>query len=311
MLSSLAAPSVMFHHFCDTVHPRGQGAIDANELGQLIEWLGRDRLLGAHEWLDYVACGKDLSTKFCLTFDDALLCQYEVAQPVLKSFDLTAFYFVYTGYIFDDIPARLENYRYFRTVFFETVDDFYEQFFAICLSQQGEGAATFLENFERDRYPNYPRYYSDNDVRFQQMRDEFLGEQQYFAMMDAMLSERHLNHSDLSQKTMMTKNQMKSLVDSGNVVGLHSHTHPTRLAELPLARQVEEYRRNVDAVTRITGVAPIAISHPCNSYTAEGLDILRELGIYVGFRADINLRNFSNLEFPREDHSTLIRMMRG
>ena len=311
MSASRAAPSVMFHHFCDAIHPRGQGAINANELAQLIEWLGRDRLLGAPEWLDHAACGKDLTGKLCLTFDDALLCQYDVARPVLECFGLTGFYFVYTGYIFDDIPARLENYRYFRTVFFDTVDDFYVQFIAMCIAQHGDGAAEYFKNFDRARYPEYAPYYSDNDVLFQQMRDEFLGEQKYFAIMDAMIAERGLSPSDLCQKTMMTRDQMKALVDAGNIVGLHSHSHPTRLAELPFERQIDEYRRNVDAVTQITGVAPVAISHPCNSYTAAGLDVLSELGIHTGFRADVNQIDFSNLEFPREDHSTLMRIMRA
>jgi len=304
-------PSVMFHHFCDSNHPRGQGAIDAEELAQLIKWLGRDRILRADEWIDHIRIGKSTENKICFTFDDALACQYDVAAPVLEAHNLTGFFFIYTGYLFDDLLPRLEIYRYFRTVYFQTVDEFYQDFFDAVDKPGGAAAREWMARFDRKNYPAYPPYYSDNDVRFQQMRDEFLGEQRYFAIMDDMISARGLSPLELATKTMMSAAQIKALADRGHNIGLHSHSHPTVFAALSAEGQAEEYQRNVAAVTRASGRAPIAMSHPCNSYVPATLTILDELGIEFGFRADVTQKNYSRLELPREDHSTLMREMRA
>ena len=48
------------------------------------------------------------------------------------------------------------------------------------------------------------------------------------------------------------------------------------------------------------------MSHPCNSYSHDTLMILRELGISLGFAANMQVRGQSELEYPREDHANLV-----
>ena len=64
----------------------------------------------------------------CLSFDDGLLCQFDVAAPILRSRNIKAFFFVYSS-VFAANPDMLEIFRYFRTSCFENIDDFYELFF--------------------------------------------------------------------------------------------------------------------------------------------------------------------------------------
>jgi len=109
----------------------------------------------------------------------------------------------------------------------------------------------------------------------------------------------------------MSTVQIKTLSDKGHNIGLHSHSQPTLFSGLTNDQQIDEYRRNIAAVTRATGKRPIAMSHPCNSYRPETLSILNDLGIEFGFRADVSQQHYSRLELPREDHSTLIREMRA
>jgi hypothetical protein len=53
------------------------------------------------------------------------------------------------------------------------------------------------------------------------------------------------------------------------------------------------------------------MAHPCNSYGPETLSILRELGIGLGFRANMQiLSEASPFEFPREDHANILGNMR-
>jgi hypothetical protein len=53
------------------------------------------------------------------------------------------------------------------------------------------------------------------------------------------------------------------------------------------------------------------MSHPCNSYAIETIAILEKLGIRLGFRANMAAGpNRSGMEYPREDHANLLRMMK-
>jgi hypothetical protein len=83
----MVAHGVMFHHFHDDRHRRGQGSISAEQLVELIEHLGRNDILPAQEWMRRAAVGALTDTDTCLTFDDALRCQYDVALPVLRDLD--------------------------------------------------------------------------------------------------------------------------------------------------------------------------------------------------------------------------------
>lgn len=79
-----AGRSLMFHHFTNDDFPAGQGAITSSELRQIIEYTGVHNILSAQDWLSRVQSRESLEGKACLTFDDALLCQLDVALPVLK-----------------------------------------------------------------------------------------------------------------------------------------------------------------------------------------------------------------------------------
>ena len=55
----------------------------------------------------------------------------------------------------------------------------------------------------------------------------------------------------------------------------------------------------------------IAVSYPCNSYDKNTLKHMQDMGIQIGFRAnlaDIRLEDAS-LEYPRQDHANILRAM--
>ncbi len=116
--SNQFAHGIMFHHFYDGVHPHGQGAITANDFATIIEKLGPERFLAPLDWIEKSLTNTMENTDLCLTFDDGLLCQYDIALPVLNSYGLKAFWFIYTNPMMG-IPEKLEIYRLFRTVRFQ------------------------------------------------------------------------------------------------------------------------------------------------------------------------------------------------
>lgn len=305
--SPSVAPALMFHHFCGEQHPRGQGAISGDELAALIERIGPKNILPAEEWLAAFRRGALRPEQTCLTFDDNLKCQFDVALPVLRQYGLTGFWFVYTCYSTDRQLPRLEVYRHFRTVQFPDIETFYEEFFGLAARLYGDEVTAWLQRFDRANFPMYPSFYSLNDCRFRQSRDSLLGEERYFHVMDQMLVKYGFDADTIAQSVLMSEGEIAELHRNGHIVGLHSHTHPTDLSRLPEGRQAWEYERNLAAIEDIVGDKPIAMSHPCNSYDESTLRLLDRLGIEIGFRADIGKASFSPLELPRRDHSILMR----
>lgn len=298
---------VMFHHFHDSIHPAGQGSISGAQLTHLIERIGPERILPAQEFLFRAAYGQARPDDICLTFDDCLRCQYDVARPVLEQFGLTAFWFVYTSVLQGNVEP-LEVYRHFRMTQFDSVDAFYEAFFkTVERSPHQAIVEMLLEEFNPRTYLAGFPFYSDADRKFRFVRDEALGPARYRELMDQMLADAEVDVKALGQKLWLDDAAVRSLHESGHVIGLHSHTHPTRLEHLDEDGQRDEYYENYHYLYQLLEQRPLTMSHPCNSYNATTLAILRELGITLGFRANMAQGVISELEYPREDHANLIR----
>ena len=102
---------------------------------------------------------------------------------------------------------------------------------------------------------------------------------------------------------------LSSLHNHGQEIGLHSYTHPTVMAGLPPEDQRDEYVRNGDHLGAITGTRPCSMSHPCYSYDTTTWDILRSLDVTTGFRARPDWVSNDPLELPRQDHGTLMKQL--
>ena len=83
---------IMFHHFYNNIHPTSQGAISSSDLEQLILNLGKDRILTPQEWMDCLEKDAFEPHHACLTFDDTLQCQFDIAKPVLDRLNIKAFW---------------------------------------------------------------------------------------------------------------------------------------------------------------------------------------------------------------------------
>ncbi|MEA5088404.1 polysaccharide deacetylase family protein [Solidesulfovibrio sp.] len=302
---------VMLHHFYDNEHPRGQGAISRDDFVELIDYIGRENILSAEEWKARALRGRLRDNDVCLTFDDALRCQYDVAFPVLRGMGLTGFWFVYSS-VFENNIEPLEIYRYFRTTCFSSVDDFYGRFFCTTNEKYPDAYEQGLNNFSPETYlARYP-FYTRNDKIFRYLRDDVLGPERYCSIMDEMVASIGMDIKSVAKKLWMTNEQLKTLKSQGHVVGLHSYSHPTRLSAMAVSLQRDEYQRNSEHLENILGTQSDSMSHPCNSYNQATLSILEDLGIKIGFRA--NMRHMSEctrFEFPREDHANIVKRMRA
>lgn len=295
-----SACGIMFHHFSDHVHPRGQGAISRDELAAMIRYLGPENILSPEAFATRALTNSLGPRDVCLTFDDALLCQYEVAAPVLADFNLSAFWFVYSS-VLQGGEETLEIFRYFRTVAFDDIEQFYELFFKKVGYVEG--------SFDPSKYLVDDPFYTRNDKIFRYLRDDVMGPTRYTEVMRELMADAKFSIPAIKNALWMTNENLRSLKSAGHTIGLHSYKHPTRLAEMSAYDQMMEYGQNFQHLRDTLGCDPWAMSHPCNSYNPQTLDILRGLGVRVGFRAYVGGTSKSLLELPRLDHAILMQQM--
>lgn len=302
---------IMFHHFHDeNKHPRGQGSISGEEFRKMILFLQKDyNILSALEWFEKSNDKKLKENDICITFDDNLLCQYEIALPVLDEFNIKAFWFVYSSPLIG-VKEKLEIYRYFRSQF-STINEFYDQFNNhLRMSSEGEEFEKKIKFLDTNKYLSSFSFYTVEDKIFRYTRDQILGKDKYYQLMDEMIDASKMNIDEISLHLWNTPSKVKKLHQEGHIIGLHSHSHPTELKKMSSSEQLDEYEKNKNILTSIIDSEIFTMSHPCNSYNEETLKILQEMNINFGFRANMDLGYSSSLEYPRIDHALLIPKIR-
>lgn len=301
---------MMFHHFHSDDHPLEQGSISEETFEKLLDWLSeRFDILSASEFIHNLNCDRLQRGEICLTFDDALKCQFDIAVPVLRRRGIEAFFFVYSS-PFLGKPDLLEIYRYFRSTNFSSIDDFYFEFFeAVRNSVEAEYVSAELMFKGLDYLSLFP-FYSDNDRWFRYLRDVVLGVQRYDLIMSSLMMRHHFDASNLAAKLWMNDSNLARMVSDGHLIGLHSFSHPMLMHSLPRDIQGEEYLKNFQHLKSALGVDPLSMSHPSGSYNDETLEILDALKIEIGFRSSFGVKEIkSKFEVPRQDHSNILKMM--
>jgi peptidoglycan/xylan/chitin deacetylase (PgdA/CDA1 family) len=306
-----SAFAIMFHHFHGENHPVGQGSISANDLDQMITWLRKDyEILNIEEFFQKALAGRLTTKETCLTLDDSLLCQYEIALPVIESHGLTALFNVYSS-AFSSNPDPLEVYRYFRSVSYKNFDDFFDDFFIMIKERFSSDYVKGMSSFSREReiYDGFP-FYTENDKIFRFFRDKILGPSSYNQIMIDLMNKKKFDTSEVPTKVFMTVPQLEQLNRKGHTLGLHSDTHPTQIQSLSKEAQVREYTINYDFLKNITGTGARIVAHPCGNYSETTLKILHQLEVRVGFRSSLKIPYAQSLfEIPREDHSNILKNM--
>lgn len=302
--------SIMFHHFHGSEHLAAQGSITGSDLRRILIWLSsKYTLLGANQYKEKFLNKSLKHSDICLSFDDALKCQFDIAVPILKEFDIDAFFFVYSS-AFSDEPDPLEIYRYFRTSIYKNIDEFYAEFFSLVKNLSIDEYQDCAENYNAEEYLSGRPYYSENDKWFRYLRDQFLVKEEYHEVMNYMMQLKEFNIDDAQNRLWMTEGDLIELDKKGHIIGLHSNSHPTQMSKLVKEQQMDEYRINQDHLCSLLGKNIDVMSHPCGDYNADTLSVLVQLGVSMGFRANMEFPFIpSSLEIPRENHSNIFREM--
>ena len=308
----------MFHHFHDDgVHTKGQGSLDKEDFYKMINFIGKNNILDADVFFDKFKNNKLKEKEVCLTFDDATKCQIDIALPVLEELKIKSFFFVYTS-ILEGKPDNLEYFRYFRMNYFNTVDEFYKRFYEVL---DKDLKTFFEENNDNIKITKIKSpHYSIEDIKFRLVRNNFLTKIQYEETMFLMFKEKKFNYKDFFKKLFFQKDDLKNLDSLGHLIGLHTHNHPTLLEKLNYDEQKNEYEKCLSSISNILDKKKNEIkymSHPCGSYNNYTLEILKELGIELGFKQIMTIEpekgmkkvNNSFLEIARQNHTQIFKRM--
>ena len=297
---------LMFHHFHSDAHPVGQGSISAEDLYRIIDVVGRNNILDAEEWLARAREGKLGSRDYCLTFDDNLRCQYDVARPVMDALEIRGFWFVYTSSLQGTVE-RMELYRYFRSIRFPDFDDFFEAFLIhLRQTQWGDDLDGVLNSEAAKSYLNEFEFYSLADRQFRYVRDIHLSAEVYESVMDSMIAASTLDINDIHRKLWMDGDTLKILEADSHVIGTHSHTHPTRIDLLEDEKLHTEHEMSHDVLSELLGNPPRTMSHPCNAWNERTLEVLSQLEFDIGFTARLDVTKDSPFLYPRHDHADIM-----
>ena len=306
---------IMFHHFHDdTTHTKRQGSISRDDFCKIIDFIGRKNILDSDIFLEKYK--KDILKKneVCLTFDDGIKSQIDIALPVLEDLKIKSIFFPYTS-MFEGLPDNLEIYRYFRTNYFSNINDFYEKFYDV-LNRNFE---EFLTR-EIDLIKNIKKkfsFYTIEDIEFRLIRDKFLTKKEYENNMSLIMSEKKFNPKTIYSNLFFSKQDLTKIDRLGHTIGLHSHSHPLLMEKLSYENQKKEYEKCLSIISRILNKSTDQIkimSHPSGSYNDHTLKILSELGIELGFKQIMDIEpekgmkkiNNSFLEIARQDHSDIL-----
>ena len=304
--------SVMFHHFHNDKHLPSQGSLSASAFMKMIDWLGKKyNLLNANtykkKFLNQTLQDKDI----CLTFDDALKCQFDIAVPIMERYGIEAFFFVYSS-AFSDYPDLLEVYRYFRTSFYDEMDKFYDDFFAYIKKRDVKKFSNHYLKFKNSNYLSEFPFYSDNDRWFRYLRDQFLEIKDYHKIMKNLMIKKSFNIALAKKNLWMTEKDLIKISDKGHVIGLHSYSHPTQMSKLNKSDQKLEYQKNFDHLAQVIKKPITTMAHPCGDYSKDTLNILNAMNIEIGFRSSMSIKRIcSPLEIPREDNANVLREMKN
>jgi len=283
----------MFHRLHKTgAKPLGQGSISDSIFRNIIHKIGPQNIISPSEWMNIKNSEEMKQSKFCLTFDDGLKSQYEIASPILDEFNIKAFYFIYTktfscSYDKNEIANYLITNQYESIELFLTIFKSYLNKFNLKINKSK------FEQYKKKMFSFFP-FYSHNDLEYRYIRNSLLTLKQFDTIIEEIIDKENLTIKNIANELWMNENEVKDLANKGHEIGLHSHTHPFSMETLNKDEQYKEYNKNFNIIKKITGIKPKSMSHPLNSRNKDTIEILKKLKISCGFSSKVNHNNNNN-----------------
>ncbi len=300
----------MFHNFHGKNFPYTQGSISSSDFTSIIKYLKNNyNLIDPENYKNKLKEGKLKKKDVCLTFDDCLKSQIKIALPILNKFKIKAFFFIYSS-IFGKKLDKFESYRDFRSITYKSINDFYFEFFDIVEKKFPLENKRFTFTFKKTYLQKF-KFYSLNDRKYRFYRDVILTKKKYEKIMRILMLKKNYKIKSRKKKIIMNKTDVINILKDGHEIGLHSHTHPTRIDLMNKKKQIQEYKVNYIVLKKLTKKNIDSMSHPCGRYNQNTIKVLRNLNIEIGFRSNNHIKKIKScFEIPRIDHTEILNKLK-
>ena len=234
---------IMFHHFHSKKYTKSNGSISRKDFIKILTKININKITSSENFL--------INKKnICLTFDDSLKCQYDIAFPILKKLNIKAFWFIYSSSLTPN-KSNIELFRKFRNTKYKKFDNFYMDF--LKLLKNKKDVDLFLTNNKKNikKIKKEYSFYSINEIKFRLIRDKFLKKNQYNKIIQKMYKNKNFDFKKEIKNIFLNKKEIKDLSNDGQIIGLHSHNHPTKISLLKKKEQYIEYITNKKILEKI------------------------------------------------------------
>lgn len=309
IFESVNSYPIMFHHFHNSEFPKySQGSITDDQFEKLIEYVGRDNILDGDVWLKKYTNGELRKGETCITIDDGLKCQYIVILPILKKYNIKAIWFIYSNPLIGNFEI-LDLYKYFVGNIYKDFELFYKDFFTICL-EDSDIKDECMKFTEENNYLKYDKIYTFGDRKFRYLRDKIISKEKFEYLIRKLANNNNFNLDDCINKIWVNQENIIEL-DKTQIIGIHSHTHPTAMEDLNYKQQFEEYKKCKDILEKILKKEINILSYPCGKYNLDTFDVLKKLNIKYSFISYLSIPNINkNYLIQREDHMNIINHLK-
>ncbi len=303
---------IMFHHFHNyKKHIKTQGSFDKDQLYKLIKKIEVKNILSPNDFFYKTKNNTIKNYETCITFDDGIKSQFDVAYPVLKDLKIKSFFFIYSS-IFEKKINLLELNRYFREVYFNKIDQYYSSFYEVLYKEINKNTIRKILNKNKKIFLKQKKiwkFYSISDLEFRFIRDRVINKSKFEEISINLFNKNRFNYKKLNKNIYINKKNLEILSKDENVIGLHSHTHPTNFDKLSYKKQLQELRKNKQILERITKNDVYSMAFPLGRFNGNTLKILKKLGIKIAFLSQPNIKKKNLYKISREDHTILYKKL--
>ncbi len=193
---------------------------------------------------------------------------------------------------------------------YKKIDTFYKDFYLNLKKIFPQKEKELYLKYNEKYLINY-KFYTKEDRKFRFCRDIILNTREYNVIAEKMMKAKKYRKKDRKKQLFMNISDIKEISEKGHTIGLHSHSHPTKIDKLDYKVQYKEYSKSKKILEKILKKKVWAMSHPCGNYNNNSLKILNKIGIKIGFRSNLSIKeNASILEVPREDHTDILKKLK-
>ncbi len=271
VMTRLASPSgnrarlttFIFHRVLNKEDDLLRGVPDRKRFDRLLGWItSQYRVLDPQLACEQLLDGNLPARAAIITFDDGYADNYLNALPVLKSHELSACFFIATGFI---NGGAMFNDR-------------------VCYAVRD----SHQDHLELDWLDGGPLSLQTMEAKRASLQRLLL------AVKSLPLAERHsrvdelvqLLQADAPNTLMMDESQLRAMIDAGMTIGGHTRNHPILTSLSPEQAKAEIVDGRAD-LTAITGQAPLLFAYPNGvpgkDFDATHLQMVEQVGFRFAF----------------------------